>query len=119
MAKHKHGSRFGSGWFKKKATNEGQLNFELPVASREAAEGFINGDDVAQETYQTLKQRGLSHGEARNEIGRVLLAITWAIEHGYLKPDNGDDMMYSALKRIADGESAASLFHDGWKGESL
>jgi hypothetical protein len=95
-------------------------NMNAAIASREMAESFINADPEGKATYDALRERGLKHGDARNEIARVLLAVTWTVSKQLIDPGKANEVvLYPALRRVAAGEGAAELFHDGWRGEPL
>ncbi len=90
------------------------------TVSREMAEEFISGNDAGQLAYRALRDGGMEHGEARNEIARVLLSVAWAVSKGLTSPDTANEnVLYPALERIAVGESAQEIFTDDWRGETL
>lgn len=92
-------------------TPEG-VNPFLTVAVEAALEEMIEdrGAEVARQTYQQLRHRGLSHDQARAEIGRVFLGIYRLIDTGGIASEQGTEAFPAALKRLAAGESAREMF---------
>lgn len=100
-------------------TPEG-VNPFLTVTVEAALEEMIEhgGDEVAQHTYQQLRHRGLSHDQARAEIGRVFLGIYRLIDTGGIASEEGTQAFPAALKRLAAGESAREILDSEPDGEA-
>ncbi|MEE8135475.1 MAG: hypothetical protein V3T56_10470 [Gemmatimonadales bacterium] len=83
-------------------------------------EEFIEGNPAAKEAYKALRRRGQTHGEARTEITRVLLAVMWAVDRRYIDSTKANEVApYPAFRWISNGEPASDLFHDNWRSEHL
>jgi hypothetical protein len=97
-----------------------EVNLDASTAARDMGEEFIEGNPAAKEAYKALRRRGQTHGEARNEITRVLLAVMWAVDRRYIDPAKTNEVvLYPAFRRIRNGELASDLFDDNWRGEPL
>ncbi len=83
-------------------------------------EEFIEGNPAAKAAYKALRRRGQTHGEARNEITWVLLAVMWAVDRRFIDPAKANEVvLYPAFRRISNGELASDMFNDNWRGEPL
>ncbi len=97
-----------------------EVNLDASTAARDMTEEFIEGNPAAKRAYKALRRRGQTHGEARTEITRVLLAVMWAVDRRYIDPAKSNEVaLYPAFRRISNGELASDLFHDNWRGEPL
>ncbi len=95
-------------------------DLDASTAARDMGEEFIEGNPAAKRAYKALRRRGQTHGEARNEITRVLLAVMWAVDRRYVDPAKANEVvLYPAFRRIANGELASDMFGDNWRGEPL
>ncbi len=97
-----------------------KINLDASTAARDMGEKFIEGNPAAKDAYKALIRRGQTHGEARDEITRVLLAVMWAVDRRYIDPAKANEIaLYPAFRRISNGELASDLFNDDWRGEPL
>lgn len=97
-----------------------EVNMDASKAVRDMGEEFIDGNPAAKEAYKALIRRGQTHGEARNEITRVLLAVMWAVDRRFIDPAKVNEVaLYPAFRRISNGELASELFSANWRGEHL
>ncbi len=85
-----------------------------------ATQDLLERDPVAQYAYNKLRERGLNHTDACDEIGRARAAVMWAVKHELVIPTKANEtILYPALRRMARGEAAADVFTDNWSGEAL
>ena len=97
-----------------------EVKLDTSTAARDMTEEFIEGNPAAKKAYKALRMRGQTHGEARNEITRVLLAVMWAVDRRFIDPAKANEVaLYPAFRRISNGELASDLFDDNWRGEPL
>ena len=97
-----------------------KIDLDATTAAHDMGEKFIEGNPPANEAYKALRRRGQTHGEARNEITRVLLAVMWAVDRRFIDPAKANHVaLYPAFRRISNGELASDMFNDNWRGEPL
>jgi hypothetical protein len=85
----------------------------LAVALEATVEGMIakGGDKHARRAYRQLRREGLSHVEARAEIGRVFTGVLWAEGAGRIPVGKGPQVFHTYLRRLMAGESASGIFN--------
>ncbi len=97
-----------------------KVKLDKSTAARDMCEEFIEGNPAAKEAYKALRRRGQTHGEARSEITRVLLAVMWAVDRRFVDPAKVNEVvLHPAFRRISNGELASELFSANWRGEHL
>ncbi len=80
---------------------------------RAAVDGVLDQNDAAREAYRALLDRGLDREEAREEIARVLMAVTSHVQRQTDRlggAGGGAELRREAFRRIAGGERAADVF---------
>jgi hypothetical protein len=79
-------------------------------------EGMIieAGDKQAHRTYRRLRKEGLSHEQARQEIGRAFTGVYWEVESGRVQYHDFERRLQQIWRRIQAGETAEEIFsvHD-------
>ncbi|MFQ5915015.1 MAG: DUF1841 family protein [Nitrospinota bacterium] len=85
------------------------------LAVEVAVEGMIgrNEDKVARKTYRKLRSDGLTHEEARAEIGQVFVGVLWEVGKGRVAPENQLERFDEALRLRAAGQGPEKIF-PGW-----
>ncbi len=97
-----------------------KINVDASTAAHDMCDKFIEGNPAAKEAYKARRRRGQAHGEARDEITRVLLAVMWAVDRRFIDPAKANEVvLYPAFRRISNGELASDMFNDDWRGEPL
>lgn len=80
---------------------------------RAAVDGVLDQNDAARDAYRALLDRGLDREEAREEIARVLMAVTAHVRGQTDRlgaAGGGAELRREAFRRIAGGERAADVF---------
>lgn len=96
------------------------LNTKGAIRTILATNRFIRQDRLGSEVYSVLIARGRTPSSAHREISRALVARDWAVCRGYADPRSVDrDVLYPALLRMEEGETASQIFPEGWRGETL
>jgi hypothetical protein len=72
-----------------------------------AAEGMIAEHKQAASAYTAMTGCGLSHDDARSEIGRALLGVMWEAEHRGVDPTQ---RLVDVLRQMEHGASASAIF---------
>ena len=90
------------------------------IIVRELAEEFVQGNANAKAAYESMRSRGMTHGDANKEIAMAMTAVMWAVERGMLAGEEANtDVLYPALNLMRKGETAVSIFTDEWRGKRL
>lgn len=82
---------------------------------KEAVQGILAQNEAARRAFRSMRERGLDEEEAREEIARVLLAVTFHVgqESRRLEAAGGAaELREEAFRRLARGETAEDVFEE-------
>lgn len=80
---------------------------------KEAVQGILARNDAARRAFRAMRERGMGEEEAREEIARVLVAVTFHVgqESERLRAAGGGaELREEAFRRLARGETADDVF---------
>jgi hypothetical protein len=85
----------------------GGVNPVACIMVEAAAEGLIAENEDAASVYRAKRRGGLSHDDARTEIGRALLGVIWEAEHRRIDPGQ---RLRAVFRQMERGTSATEIF---------
>lgn len=78
-----------------------------------AVQGILAQNEAARRAFEAMRERGLDEEEAREEIARVLIAVTVHVSRESERLEEaggGSDLRAEAFRRLAEGETADDVF---------
>ncbi len=84
----------------------------LRISIEGAVEGMIweDVDPVVRQTYSQLLRNGFTDEEAKEEIGKAFLAISWTVANKRISKSDKDKYLHLALRRLSAGERIDEIF---------
>lgn len=80
---------------------------------KEAVDGIVAQNEPARRAYRAMRDRGMGEEEAREEIARVLIAVTFHVGQETERLEaagGGAGLREEAFRRLAEGETAEEVF---------
>ncbi|MEJ2481853.1 MAG: hypothetical protein P8049_01645 [Gemmatimonadota bacterium] len=80
---------------------------------KDAVVPILAKNPEARTAFDAMRQRGLTEGEAREEIARVLIAVMFHVGAGsdrLAAAGGGTGLRSEAFRRLAAGETARQIF---------
>lgn len=78
-----------------------------------AVDGILAQNEPARRAFRAMRDRGMDEQEAREEIARVLIAVTFHVGRETERLEaagGGAGLREEAFRRLAEGETAEEVF---------